>query len=268
MFTDTANWQTNYDPADIEYRWAYEGSVDGSIMEDFAGEAAKVENILMIISRHINQGTFRNINYFVQTNQNREQLYYYSCTIHSTFGCIADMFSLTRETYETYVAEIVKYMLEKWWYDPNTWAFTANSAKAAEYIWNKHNPDRQVKLIITEIGTALFWTLSSFGYSFAMTYLSSKDYSIDASDGILDQVIFEQAKGWHSIRWKNTEILGKWKKPKGVTALDNYFTPDKKDYKRYSIPRTHIPHLKNSEMNKTGRYFPRCYSYLEVKYLN
>lgn len=268
MFTDTANWQTNYDPADIEYRWAFEGSMDPSLIEEFAGEATKLDNILMCISRHIRQDTFREIKYFVQTNQNREELYYYACTIHSTVGCIADMFSLTRETYETYISEIVQYMLEKWWYNPKSGAFTANSAKAAEYIWNKHNPDRKVKLIITEIGTSLFWTMSSFGYSFAMTYISSKDYSVDASDWVLDQVVFEQAKGGHSIRWKNTEIIWKGKKPKWVTALDNYLTPDKKDYKRYSIPRTHIPHLKNSEVNKTGRYFPRCYSYIEEKYLN
>lgn len=265
MFTDLPEGQTKYDPADIEYRWAYEWDTTLLTSDELAWVAA--DNILMKISRRIRDKTFREIKYFIQANQNRDPFLYYSCTIHSNFGAIADLFSLTRETYEAGTLEITKRMEKKWWYNPWVGAYTINSAKESEAYWNEHNPDRQVELVVCEIWSALFWTLQSYWYSFAVTYISSQDYVNDAKDGTLDNVVFENARGWHSIRWKNLENLWRGKKPLGVTAIDNYFNPDRKDYKRYKIPRSHIAHLKNSSSNPTWRYFARCYTFIEKKYL-
>lgn len=257
MFKDTQNGQTNYDPADIEYRGAFEWDIE------LAGTDSG-QNVLMAISRAIRNKKLPEMKYYIQTNQNRDKLYYYACTIHSTFGCIADMFTLTRESYETYIAEIVQYMIEKWWYDPEWGAYTINSAKACEYIWNKHNPDRKVVLITTEIGSGIFTTLSSFWYSFAMTYISWDEYYIDALDGTLDNTHFSKSKWGHSIRWKNLWILGKWVVSQVYTALDNYFTKDKKDYKRYIIDRSKVIPLRSDmeREGKKGNYFPRCYTFL------
>lgn len=216
----------------------------------------------MILSALIRADKLPHQKYYIQTNQNRDELYYYACTIHSTFGCIADMFTLTRESYETYIYEIVQYMLEKGWYDVKWGAFTANSASASEYIWNKHNPTRKVRLITTELWTALYHTLNSFGYSFAVTYISGSEYSLDASDGRLDNISFKNSKWGHSIRWKNLEKTGIRIKPIDITAIDNYLTKDKKDYKRYLIARVNIASLKNWANNQEWKYFPRCYTFL------
>lgn len=244
----------------IEYRWAFE--VIWS--EEFAGEEEE-KNILMILSALIRKDKLPVQKYYIQTNQNRDELYYYACTIHSTFWAIADLFTLTRESYETYIYEIVQYMLEKWWYDTHGWAFTANAAKASEYIWNLHNPTRKVKLIVTELWTTLYHTLNSFGYSFAVTYISGTDYSLDASDWRLDNTTFKNSKWGHSIRFKNLEKTGARIKPNDITALDNYLTKDKKDYKRYLIARQNIALLKNSSDNQEWKFFPRCYTFLPLE---
>lgn len=235
---------------EVPYSWAY--------FKDTLPELAwkDKDNLLLIIGK-----LPRLNNTYTQLNQNWDKQDYYACTIYASVLAIVSIFDCTESVAKDLIRRVVARAIEKNQFNPTWGAYTINSAETTCEVWNELNPENKVTLYSTTIGSSMMNTLLNRNYNLIATYITSKEYSIDSSDWVLDWTSFRWSNGGHCIRFASTEdVKYNSQLVENITVLDNYIKDGK--YKRYNIPRKNmLSHLQSN----WGSYYPKVYFYLPNK---